>query len=118
MLTPPATLSPQSAWQSPHVGASSQDDFGQWSDFDFNNMQHAMPPTSEPAPSYRQPHLAESKAVPGTNFANSPGRDFVGHGAQGFSAFSDMADFGFEDEDGLQGVLQRQLDECAALPVY
>ena len=120
MMTPASTSSPQSTWQSPQPDVLPSGDMGQWSEFNFDDLQahHPPPPTSDPmTTSHAQQGGAD---LGGMSFGASTGCTFAADGedGQGFSAFSHMPEFGFEGEDGLQGVLQRQLDECAPLPVY
>lgn len=118
VLTPAASLSPQSAWQSPQPDAMQRGEFSQWSEFDFNDSAHGLPPTSAPMSPSPMRHTLEGK--PRASFDTSSSYNFMGTSTdeQSFPSFSHMPDMGHDHDDGLQGVLQRQLDEFSALPVY
>ena len=118
LLTPASTLSPQSVWQSPQPDVLPQGSMDGWGEFDFNDLHHTMPPTSDPTSS-SQPH-GQMGVGNQVDFGSAPDGSFAGDGTedQGFSAFSHMPELGYQGDEGLQGMLQRQLDECASLSVF
>lgn len=118
VLTPNSTLSPQTTWQSPQPGMMPQNEFGPWSDFDFNNLRQSLPPTSEPLTMTQG--CRDSGAMPTLNVASRSKCSSHGNISpeQDFSPFKPMPYLGIDGQSGLEGVLQQDLDEYAGVTVY
>lgn len=119
VLTPPAsTLSSQSAWQTPQPDALPHSDPGQWSQFDFSNLQKSLPPTSDSLSSSQSQHGFGD--VSDVSLSAEPGCIFGGGDLeeQDVMTFSQVSQLRLEDGDDMAGVLQRSWDELAASSGY
>ena len=127
MLTPPSA-SPQSTWQSPGPDSLGHGGGLAWNtdDFDFgdalgNSLSTSMLHPQQMVAHDPTSHPREDKAAM-TNFdslnmqSSSSNCNFLGN--QDDSGYATMSEFGLDAGDGLEGVLQRQLDEQAPMFVY